>query len=357
MIGKIVCDLPIVKTIARSNNGGFVELLDGRILLAYNRNTGLPNANGGNCFVGVYSSDHGRTWSQPQVLLTNASDPNARLLSASFMRLMDGGLAIFYIVHRSVHDSFLHMSVSRDEGATWSPAHPCMPCSGYYVTNNDRVVRLASGRLISAGSHHDSGSSSASKSSADSRNVRGGAISYFFYSDDDGRTWNMSRNAVALNIPASQSGLQEPGMVELHPGIIWGYGRTDLGRHYEFFSFDNGNSWTEPEPSLFTGPCSPLLIKRNPFDNSLMAVWNPIPSYISMEHDFSSLLCRFRLVCSVSMDNGAHWREPVVLENDLNGEFSHPAVHFTDCGALIAYDVTLSNRSIERIRFVRYDEL
>ena len=145
-------------------------------------------------------------------------------------------------------------------------------------------------------------------------------------------------------------------MVELQPGIVWGYARTDLGRHYEFFSFDNGNSWTEPEPSRFTGPCSPLLIKRNPRDRSLLAVWNPVPAYISQERDFPSS-GRFRLVLSVSTDNGAHWRDPIVLENDQRGEFSHPAVHFADGGVLVAYDVTLPHRFLERVRFVRYEEL
>ena len=39
-------------------------------------------------------------------------------------------------------------SYSSDQGRTWSEPVLCMPGAGYYVTNNDRIIRLGSGRLV-----------------------------------------------------------------------------------------------------------------------------------------------------------------------------------------------------------------
>ena len=60
--------------------------------------------------------------------------------------------------------------------------------------------------------------------------------------------------------------------------MLWAWARTDLGRQYETFSLDGGETWTPAAPSAFTGPMSPLSIKRLP-DGSLLAVYNPIPLY------------------------------------------------------------------------------
>ena len=193
----------------------------------------------------------------------------------------------------------------------------------------------------------------------DVRNINLNAITHFFFSDDDGRSWQMSLNAVSMNIPASKSGLQEPGITELNPGVIWGYARTDLGRQYEFFSMDNGLTWTSTEPSRFAGACTPMLMKRIPRNKWLIVVYNPIPSYLSQEMDMP-LSGRFCLAYSISQDNGITWQEPVALENDMNYEFSHPAVYFTEQYVLISYDadtVSKKHKSYIRIRAIPYGAL
>lgn len=359
MKGFNVCDRPVSKAFLHSNNGAFITLKDGQILFAYVHTT-VNTSFEDNAIYAISSHDSGQTWSQSRIMINNSFDKRTCMMSPSFMRLLDGRLALFFTLYRNANDCALNMSVSSDEGLTWSVPRPCVPYKGYFVTNNDRIIRLSNGRLLFGASSHDPDTVMKIYPDADSNSsIRREAITFFFFSDDDGQTWHPARNAVSLNVSHSTTGLQEPGAIELYPGILWGYGRTDLGRHYEFFSFDNGNSWTQPEASYFTAPCSPLAIKRNPLDRSLLAVWNPVPAYISQERDYPSS-GRFRLVYSVSMDNGAHWQSPQILENDVHGEFSHPAIHFCEHHVLIAYDamdIQLEHHFVERIRLIPYESL
>ena len=101
--------------------------------------------------------------------------------------------------------------------------------------NNDRALRLGTGRLLLPAASHRSG-----EGYFDSR-----AEAMYFYSDDDGRSWRPSPGKIALPYSAhSFSGLQEPGAVELSNGVIWSWARTDLGRQFEMFSLDGGGTWT-----------------------------------------------------------------------------------------------------------------
>lgn len=358
MKGKIVCEIQTLKTPPKNTNGAFINLKDGRILFTYSQNM-ISTVNGYLAF--MVSEDQGATWKALKTVIRREKDGTSLSLNdASFARLFDGRLAIFYSVLRSSSDMRMYMSVSEDEGETWSEGRICTPRHGYFITYNDRVVRLSSGRLLFASAYHSpSDASMFSEHADDARDINFNGIAHFIYSDDEGETWQMGRSAVAINVPCSESGLQEPGVVELKPGILWGFARTDLGRHYEFFSIDGGDSWTQPEPSRFTGPCSPLCIKRMPNTSWLMAVWNPVPNYITQDKDLPKS-GRFRLVYAVSKDNGVHWTAPRILEDAARGEFSHAAIHFSNVGALVSYDVTYlgsAQRHLIRIRLIPYSDL
>ena len=154
------------------------------------------------------------------------------------------------------------------------------------MVNNDRVIRLSSGRILIAAASHRSGRFN-EKYAAQKGNWVGNETFFdsrseviFFYSDDDGNTWNVSEGKCCMPyLTNCESGLQEPGVLELSPGVIWGFSRTDLGRQYEMYSMDNGNTWTTVQPSRFTGPNSPLSMKRDHKSDWIYAVWNPIPEY------------------------------------------------------------------------------
>jgi len=220
-----------------------------------------------------------------------------------------------------------------------------MAYPGYFSVINDRVARLSSGRIIIPAAYHDQlpegerAPGMTGERVFTSINFSG--TCHFFYSDDDGRTWNIAPGMAASNVQCSFTGLQEPGIVELASGVIWGFARTDLGRHYEFFSFDKGLTWTQAQPSRFTGPCSPMAIKRAP-GGSLVAVWNPVPTYLSQEYDQPRPL-RSRLVYAISWDEGASWQEEALVEDDSTGDFTHPSVFFARDAMLLSYNATMGN--------------
>ena len=143
------------------------------------------------------------------------------------------------------------------------------------------------------------------------------------------------------------------------------FARTCVDRQYEFFSQDNGMTWSKPEVGYFSSPCSPMHIKRMP-DGRLMAVWNPIPAYQTRElipvpgHPYR-YADRTRFVYAFSADEGASWSKPVIFEDDDEAGFSYPALYFTDQGVFLAYcagkHAEGGNLCRERIRFISYEEL
>jgi hypothetical protein len=134
--------------------------------------------------------------------------------------------------------------------------------------------------------------------------------------------------------PRSHSGLQETGLLELRNGVLWAHFRTDMGCHYESWSFDGGESWAEVRPSRFTGPCSPLSARRMP-DGRLLAVWNPVPIYQTRECTAWSG-GRSPLASALSADDGRTWSEPVLIE-DGGGGYCYTAIHCEDDAVLLAY--------------------
>ena len=138
-------------------------------------------------------------------------------------------------------------------------------------------------------------------------------------------------------IPCCDSGLQEPGILEIAPNILWGWARTDLGRQYEMFSHDGGDTWTASQPSRFTSPLSPLCMKRG-WDENIYAIWNPIPVYNGREVDKEFFTGgRTPLVIAVSKDNGQTFTDPVAFEEEPDRGYCYCALHFTKEALLLAY--------------------
>jgi Neuraminidase (sialidase) len=250
----------------------------------------------------------------------------------------DGSIGLFYGVRMGADDIRTHLRRSTDEGRTWSAATPCMQPAGYFVVNNDRVIRLSTGRIIVPAAYHRNGFDSFDRN----RRVRFDrrAVDVFFLSDDDGATWTEAETKCAMPFSRNcTSGLQEPGIVELQNGVVWAFARTDLGRHYETFSMDYGESWTPAEPSRFTGPQSPLSVKREPETGALVAVWNPIPNYNgrAQTHRGAWTGGRTPLVIATSTDDGASWSSEIVLEDDVDSGYCYTAIHFSGAAMLLGY--------------------
>ena len=318
----------------RNSEGAFLELRDGRILFVYSRFVGTSFSDAAKARLAArHSTDGGETWSTDAFIETPEENDVMNVMSVSLVRLGNGEIGLFYLLRRSWHDMRMWCRRSNDEGATWGQPVQCMPAAGYYVVNNDRVVRLKSGRLVIPAALHRS---LADRNEASAVDWRG--IAEFYLSDDDGRTWRKARGYCTLPVVHTKSGLQEPGVIELGNGILWAWARTDLGRQYEFFSNDGGETWSVPAPSRFTSPNSPLSMKRVPESDRLLAIWNPGPSYETrvlpaIGGD------RTPLVAATGLSPDRGWSRAVLIDgkDGVDEGYCYTAMHFTKDAVIVAY--------------------
>jgi sialidase-1 len=337
--GELVHEVPPGPDNPRNSEGAFLTLDGGRLLFAYSRFRGdVGSDDAPSDLVSIYSEDDGKTWVEGETIVTAEEHRAKNVMSVSFLRMRNGDVGLFYCIRAAANDARLFLRRSSDEGRSFSDAQACIEAPGYYVVNNDRVVRLSNGRLIIPAAFHRNGYDSFDRNRHIRFDTRG--VDVFFVSDDDGVTWDEAPTKCALpHNRRSRSGLQEPGLLELSNGVLWAWARTDLCVQYEMFSFDSGDSWTTPEPSRFTSPQSPLSAERTPDGRTIVAVWNPIPNYNGRKELSGSSWTggRTPLVLATSSDETKSWSEPVVIEDEADHGYCYTALHCTDAHLLSAY--------------------
>jgi sialidase-1 len=324
-VGEVVLEYQPTKDHPRNSEGSFVQLKSGRILYYFTQFYGGANDASAARIAGIHSDDAGRTWSDPATVLENTGGQN--VMSVSLLRLKSGRLAFFCLHKQSHTDCRPYVRFSDDEGGIWSEPTLVVPAPGYFVLNNDRVIQLASGRLVAPVAFHRSKlADPASGKAFDAR-----AIDLWYLSDDEGKTWREASTWWALPV-RSGSGLQEPGVVELAGGKLFGWARTDTGFQYGTASADGGVNWTAPVPTTLASPNSPASIKRLPGSDDLLAIYNDH----SGRHPFTKGR-RTPLVSAISKDGGASWSPSRLIESDPEGGFCYTAIYFVDDAVLLAY--------------------
>lgn len=320
----------------RNSEGAFLVLKNGEIIFVYSCYEGDSHRDESFCNLClIRSTDGGRTFDDGELIVTYKGEKGVNVMSVSLLEMQNGDIGLFYLVRTTYTMAQMFLRRSSDGGRTWSERVMCTPRDCFFVANNDRVVRLADGRIIIPVACHDVGW----KNSPDSgvNYFDGRSKAQFFYSDDDGVTWTQAGGEVTLPYSAySHSGLQEPGVIELSPGILYGWARTDIGRQWEFISIDNGEHWTPSQPSRFSSPCSPMSMKRDA-DGAIYAIWNPIPQYNGREQVGFFTGGRDPQVIAVSRDNGKTFSEPVAFETDKGRGYCYCAICFTEDAMLLAY--------------------
>lgn len=323
--GQVVLNLEPNRENPRSSEGSFARLKSGRVIFYYTQFYGGARDESPARIVGIYSDDGGRTWSAPQTIVENSGGNN--VMSVSLLRLAGGKLMLFYLVKNSWIDCRPLIRFSTDEAATWSEPKPVIAAPGYFVVNNDRLVQLSTGRLIvPAAFHRARGSDPHSSKSFDPR-----CLAMWFYSDDEGQTWQESATWWAIPV-RSGTGLQEPGVVELQDGKLFGWARTDQGMQYGFASADAGLSWSAPTPTEMKSPVSPASIKRLPDSGKLLAVFNDHSGRFPFPKGR-----RTPLVAAISSDGGQTWPQARVIEGDPEGWYCYTAMAFVEDAVLLAY--------------------
>ncbi len=348
-IGRAVHWLKTAPGNPRNGEGAFIRLTDGRILYAYTRfcDGDKWEDHSRADLAAIESADEGETWSASRTILTPQKD-EVNLMCVSLLRMKSGEIGLFYGVKYTEGNAIkmrIMMRRSADEGITWSEARLCADEHSYLVLENDRVVRLTSGRLVIPLNRHGSG---------ENFRIAPGAAC-FYYSDDDGMTWQAAETQ--LNCPTpSPAGLQETGLFEHADGRLTAFSRTDLGCQYVAHSRDGGLTWTDPVPApVFASPCSPMCMKS--LHGHTVAILNPDPH--AVDRTAAPTWGRTPLVLMKSDDDFATAPETFYLEDDADNGYCYTAVFEGPDYFLAAYyhsDGGVCPLASAKILKVAYDE-
>ncbi len=294
----------------------FVQLDDGRILHV-----------GGGDF--TTSEDGGITWSKA----VRRNDTNGNPVSGSEISLvkLSGknsiGLAARILEEPTgtsyacpAESYFFLFWRSDDNGETWRPpirmTAPGIRTAGY----QDTFLRTASGRIIlpvfvTIGQRGSGPGDQPSPSSGKLVNNQfvptaghffdpGFSAVYIVYSDDDGETWHRNHDGELMILHdwnCMFSYVNESSVTEVSPGKLLMFMRNGLGRLFQAWSNDNGETWTRPQPSSLASPTAPAQIRTLP-NGHLLVVWTQ-ESPEEIRRGFG----RTRISSAISRNGGSIW--------------------------------------------------
>ncbi len=337
-IGEIVLQINPTSENARNSEAAFITLKSGRIILAWSKFIGSDNSDFGAAVIATkYSDDDGKTWTNDDRVLVQ-KEGTTNVMSPSLLRLQDGRIAIVYLCKDGLKNCVPYFRTSNDELETFSEPVLIAHEPGYYVVNNDRVIQLKCGRIIiPTAFHRYRGPSVLLPGEKPDSFMASPGIIFFWLSDDRGKNWLESLTSYYKCFPSGH-GLQEPGVIELYDGRLWSWTRPGTeGRQWEAFSDDLGQTWTDPVPSQFVSPASPMQIKRIPNTGHFIAVWNDHSRIFETPKPLPISWGRTPLVCAISEDDGKTWKHHKLLEDSPEHGFCYPAIHFTEEAILISY--------------------
>ena len=117
----------------------------------------------------------------------------------------------------------------------------------------------------------------------------------------------------------------EPSVAEVEPGALLMYMRTDWGRLFKSWSFDNGEIWSAPTATPLSASGAPGQIKTIPGTGDLLVVWSQ-----ESPEEMKRGLIRNRLSSAVSRTNGSIWEHFQNVDSTLEGAQVEPGpVGFT----------------------------
>lgn len=321
---EIIAEIPRGENNPRNSEGDFALLKDGSILFAYSRYTGDSAHDDATCDIaGMISRDGGKSFSPLSHLLATAKEHDTlNIMSVSLHRLDNGELCLFYLCKKGPQSEVYLRRAFPENETKFGAAELCIPKKRgvYYVVNNCRVCVLKNGEVLIPMAKH--------------RIINGHGV-YFgtvqiFGADKNGKNWKEISGTIRMPFPAhSGTGLQEPGLIELEDGRLYGYFRTDRQFQYESFSSDYGKTWTTPVPSVFSSPDSPMLIARNPYSGIFYSVWNPIPNYNGRLDGQKRWIHAGRTPFVIAQsENGTEFSGYSVMEDDPVHGYCYPAIFF-----------------------------
>ncbi len=294
------------------------RLRDGRILAVFYAgwdHVALPRTEWprGGRIVSSISSDEGRTWSPPRVVIDTKKDDR----DPSITQLSSGQLACTYFTREPSGAVDTWVVFSTDASLTWSD--PQLVAKGYAVSSPIRQV--SGGRLLLGIYSED-----------ETTHQAFGAVTR---SDDHGRSW--SAPSVIDNAGARLDA--ETVLIELKDGTLWAAQRGGSGAAmHSSVSRDRGETWSRSAPLGFQAHCPYL--HRLPDGTLLLAT-----------REFDPGPWKGGTAVRFSRDEAKSWSQPFLIDR-CSG--SYPSmVTLADGSTLIAYYEEKSSRADVRVRRFR----
>lgn len=302
----------------RGMNGDFLRMKDGSILFCYTEG----GEQGG--IMAVRSSDGGKTWAPPWVLVPQPRPPaRGYYCHPSLLRVQNDEILLTYIYSTypaTPYYAKVFFRRSADEGQTWAEQFLVTPYPGYTLVHNDKLLSLKDGRIIAMAEH---------KEYLPSTEDHSGYVGMSFYSDDNGHSWYPSKNKVDL-CRTHGIEVQEPDAAELKDGRLLMFARTYSGHPVRAYSSDRGETWSEGEliKELEMPAGGMPTLRRIPRTGDLLFIWNSEASEGR----------RCALTAIISQDEGETFSHKRFIARDPDDDFGYQCIEFIgDDLALLAY--------------------
>lgn len=310
----------------RNTEGDIVILPDGKILSYFTRFYGGSADNSGSEVYCKISLNGGLMWYNYNLAQANMGTQNTMSVSTMYE---SGTIWLFFCVKNSNTDLRVFYKKSTDQGITWTAPQQITTGGGYQFIANNRVQRLASGRLVVPVTYCMNVGNVGTSERLRAR---------LYYSDDNGANWSFTPD---IDVPAFSRGWAEHGIVELSAGNLLMYGRVQTGfRQYFAVSTNNGTTWGTPYQSTLISPEAPAKIIKLSDGRLLAAHCNNAVNQT-----------RRPLVLSASSDNGATWTQKYVLANNTVSWFTYPSVLEVEGTVYVSYWEQIMPKNVFSLAF------
>lgn len=290
----------------RGMMGDFVVLRDGSLMMSFTQDGAL---------LAITSADQGKTWGQPLHLVARPQPPAKGLFChPSFLRLPGGDLLLSYIYVYPTTPYYEHNYYRRsaDDGKTWSEQYVMTPYPGVVEVHNDRLLILSTGRIVAPAAY---------KAYRPSSDDHGGYVGMAFFSDDQGFSWQASKNTVDMQ-PVE---VQEADAVELKDGRLMLFARSYSGHPVRAYSSDGGSTWSKGEmiEELVQPYAGFPSVRRLPSTGDLLFIWCGEKTSVPGGPERRSAL-----TCAVSVDEGKTFIHQRHIARDPEDDFGYQCVEF-----------------------------